>query len=96
MEKEFIVKVEQEFKVTLDMHKYNNNILKHISGYWNYDSDFTNEEIIEEAVRDIVGNFLNRGYHDEKLEGFPIDGQKCERIDTHVYIEEYRYIIKNT
>lgn len=86
--KEITVKVEQEFKVTLDMSKYSSENLQHISGYWSYDSDFDDEEIIEEAIKDIVHNYLNRGYHDEKLEGFPIDGQKCEKTNTYVYIEE--------
>lgn len=45
-------------------------------------------KIIEEAVKDIVHNYLNRGYHDDKLEGFPIDGQKCEKTNTYVYIED--------
>ncbi|MGE7840699.1 hypothetical protein ACQKNX_07900 [Lysinibacillus sp. NPDC093712] len=88
MVKEIIVKVEQEFKVSLDMNKYNSENLKQLSSYWGYDSDFTDEEIIEEAVKDIVHNYLNRGYHDQDLEGFPIDGQQCEIANTHVYIEE--------
>jgi len=85
LKKEITVMVEQEFKVSLNMSKYNSENLQQLSGYWGYDSDFTNEEIIEEAVKDIVHNYLNRGYHDQKLEGFPIDGQEW-RKQIHTFI----------
>lgn len=87
MEKEITVKVEQEFKVVLDMNKYN-KALHQISGYWDYDSDFSDEEIIEEAVKDIVRNYLHNGFHNKELEGFPIDGQDCKKTNTYIYIEE--------
>jgi hypothetical protein len=90
-QRQFKVAVEKEFVVTLDMNKYNPEVLKQITEYWGYDyRELEDEEIIKESVGDIAHQYLNDGYLDKDLEGFPMNGQRVSKINTYVNIEEIK------
>jgi hypothetical protein len=89
--REFIVKVEKEIKVTLDMDLYTKENLAQINEFWGYDkNEMEEEEIIEEAVNDIAHQFEKDGYLDKDLEGFPSNGQTCKNTNYSMSIKEIK------
>lgn len=89
--REFTIKYEQEFKVTLDMDKYNKDTLRQITEYWGYDKGELDEEyIIKESAEEIANSYLRDGYLDKELEGFPPGGQNCVPVNTYINIEEIK------
>lgn len=89
--REFLVKFEKEIKVPLDMDKYSKEILQQISDYWGLDKgEMDDEEIILESAKDIAHIYLDDGYLDNNLEGFPPNGQDCEKVNSSFRIEEIK------
>lgn len=86
--KEFKVKIEKEITVTLDMDKYSGDTLEELKSFWEFDGNFSQEEVITEMLGIIINNFESKGYFDEEMEGVPKDGQSLEIVDDHYYIEE--------
>lgn len=86
--KEFLVSVEKVIKVTLDMDKYQGEILKQIVDLWGYEEGYyeDDQEILEEIVKDIAIVHVRDGDLQD-IEGLAIDGHISKDVDTHIEIK---------